>query len=197
MNTSMLLLGADVSGNLTGDGQSRHIGLVLGTEENVNRMYRNLGLSKKIHMVAMSKLQRKTVFQNLEFNDKLLGLCLNVEKQKTISSIINDPKFNPLTTPKSRLQKHFDYLVLKSIRPIIAPFLVSHGCEISDVIMQCDSDMVKTGRNWQMETSDRGRAYEIADVVAWFNGHSNPIKSCQEINLVYELLMQMRLDFLK
>ena len=91
----VVIIGADVSGNITGDGQSRHIAVVIGTEESVNKIYQKIGLVR-IHMSSLSRSKRQNIFQELKFdNDDLLGMCLNVERQKTIDYIVCNAKLHP------------------------------------------------------------------------------------------------------
>jgi len=187
----VVIIGADVSGNTSGGGQSRHIAIVLGTEESVNRTYRKIGL-REIHMVSMDHTKRQHVFQNLAFGGRdLVGLCLNVERQKTIDAVINDPRFVSRRMSKSRVHKQFDYLLLRKIRHIIETFAYARGCEIKDIVMQCDPDMSKTGANWRVRTADGGRAYELADAVAWCNEHGRRLKHCREMNLAGKLSVEM------
>jgi len=187
----VIIIGADVSGNLSGGGQSRHIAIVLGTEESVNRTYRKIGVHA-IHMVSMSHAKRQQVFQNLAFGDRdLVGLCLNVERQKAIDAVTNDPRFVSRHMSKSRIHKQFDYLLFRKIRDIVEPFAYERGCEIKDIVMQCDSDMSKTGVNWRMRTADGGRAYDLADAVAWCNEHGRRLRHCREIDLAGKLRGEM------
>lgn len=52
----MLVGGTDVSGS-EADGQQNHVALVVGKEDEINRIYNNIGVSP-IHMSKMSKRQR-------------------------------------------------------------------------------------------------------------------------------------------
>jgi len=193
----VVIIGADVSGNTSGGCQSRHIAIVLGTEESISRTYRKIGV-RAIHMVSMNDTQRQQVFQNLAFGGSdLVGLCLNVERQKTIDAVFQDPRFIQRSMPKHRLHQHFDYLLFRKIRDIVEPFAYERRREIRDIVMQCDPDMSKTGANWRMRTADGGRAYELADAVAWCNEHGRRLKHCREMDLAGRLREEMILDFLK
>ena len=193
----VVIIGADVSGNITGDGQSRHIAVVIGTEESINKIYQKIDLAR-IHMSSLSRSKRQNVFQELKFdNGDLLGMCLNVERQKTIDYIVCNAKLRPKNKPKSRIQKHFDYLLLQMIRDKIESFAFPRNCEIQDIVMQCDSDMILTGKNWGMSTVYGGQAYEIADAVAWCNERGQSIKRCLNIDLAARLRTEMSDDLLK
>ncbi len=95
------------------------------------------------------------------------------------------------------MYKHFDHLLFKEIRDIAESFMFSRGCELKDVTMQCDSDMVKTGTNWKMGVVEEGKAYEIADAIAWCNRRGTKIKQCKELDPVKKLRIDMRRDLLE
>ena len=190
-------MGADISGSIKRNSQAKYIAIVLGTKESINRIYQKIGLSE-IHMSLINNSQKQKVFQNLIFNNNdLIGICLTVERQNTIDLILNNPKFNSRSISKLKLQKHFDYLLLKKIRNIIESFSIPRKYELKDIVMQCDPDMSKTGINWNMKTSHKGKAYEIADAVAWCNGHGKEIKFCKEIDISNTLQKEMKHDMLK
>lgn len=192
----MVIIGADVSGNTTGGGQSRHVAIVVGTEESVNKIHRKIGVAK-IHMSHLSDSKKQKVFRELKFNDDdLLGLCLNVERQKTIDCIIDNVRQAPINKEKSRIHRHFDHLLWRAIRDKVESFAYLRHYEIEDIVMQCDSDMIKTGENWKMKTAIEGKAHEIADAVAWCNERNKPIKHCLNIDLANKLLREMRHDLL-
>ena len=168
----VVIIGADVSGNITGGGQSRHIAVVIGTEESINKIYQKIGLAE-IHMSSLSRSKRQNIFQELKFdNGDLLGMCLNVERQKTVDYIVCNAKLHPKNKPKFGIQKHFDYLLLQMIRDKIESFAFPRNCEIQDIVMQYDSDMILTGKNRGTGTVCGGQAYEIADAVSVFH---NPL----------------------
>ena len=193
----MVIMGADVSGNTADYGQSKYIAIIMGTEKSINKIYQKIGLAK-IHMVSLPDSKRQKVFRGLKFNNEdLLGLCLNVERQKTINYIVYNTKLDPKNKPKDKIQKHFDYLLLRAIRSKIESFVFPRNCEIKDVVMQCDSDMNRTGKNWSMRAINKGQAYEIADAVAWCNSHGKSIKQCVEIDLADTLRKEMKHDLLK
>jgi len=108
-----------------------------------------------------------------------------------------DPGLVPRSVPKPRLYKHFDYLLFRKIRDIVEPFAYERGYEIKDIVMQCDSDMSKTGTNWMMRTAYGGKAYDLADAVAWCNEHGRRLRHCREMDLTDKLREEMILDFLK
>ena len=96
-----------------------------------------------------------------------------------------------------KMYKHFDYLLIKEIRDIVEQFAFFRRCELKEIIMQCDSDMAKTGTNWKMCIAKEGKAYEIADAIAWCNRCSATIKQCKELDLAKKLRIDMQRDLLE
>ena len=192
-----IIVGADVSGNVCPRGQAMYIALVFGTPESIEKSYRRIGIPS-IHMSLLGKSKRRIIIQNLDLSDKdLVVVCLHVQKQGIIEEILSDPRFQARNMPKVKLYRHFDYLLFRKIRDTIESFAFPRRCDLDDIIMQCDSDMVRTGTNWKMHTVDRGKAYEIADVVAWCNMHDIQINQCKDIDLASQIRMEMRHDLLK
>ena len=151
-------------------------------------------------MVSMKKSKRQTVIRNMEFNNNdLIGACVHVQRQKTVDEMLGEPGFvaKSRQKSKSKLYRHFDYLLFREIKDLTEPFAFQRRCEAKDITMQCDSDMVRTGKNWGMNTSDKGKAYEIADALAWCNEHGIKISQCRELELADKICAEMRHDMIK
>ena len=192
----IIVIGTDVAGNIY-DGQSRYIAIIIGTEESINNTYNKIEITK-IHMASLSKKKKQHVIQNLKFkNNDLLALCLHVKRQKIIDYIYNNDKLQPKYKPKFKIQQHFDYLLLRKIRSKIEFFANARNQEIKDITMQCDSDMNKTGGNWGMKVAAKGKAYEMADAIAWCNERKKQIDFCLDMDLAQMLKEEMENDLLK
>lgn len=192
-----VIIGTDVSGNVRPGGQAMYIALVFGTPDSIARAYHKIGVSG-IHMSLFSKSKRRKVLQNLDLNKvDLVVACLHVQRQRIIDEMLSDPRFKTKNTPRAKPYKHFDYLVFRKIRNMVELFAFPRKCDLEDIVMQCDSDMVRTGLNWRMSTAEGGQAYEIADVIAWCNAHDIKINRCKEIDLAGEIRTEMRHDLLK
>ena len=151
-----------------------------------------------IHMSVLSKSKRRRLIQNIDLSGgDLVVTCLHVQRQIIIEEILSDPQFKIRNTPRAKLHKHFDYLLFREIRDVVESFAFPRRCDLEDIVMQCDSDMVRTGTNWKMGIAKKGKAYEIADAVAWCNRHSIKINQCKEVDLANKLRVKMRHDLLK
>jgi len=193
----MLLAGSDVSGNTRGNGQVRHIAFVLGTEESINGLHNDIDI-ENIHMDDLRQPQRRQVISRLEFTrNDIQAWCFNVERQNTIDFIYQHEKLKPKNKLKSKVQKHFDYLLLKQIKSLLTDFVYSRNGQLSSLVVECDGDMNKTIDNWKMKKRYKGKAYQLADAVAWCNAKGHKIKQCAEPDYIELLREQLTYDLLK
>lgn len=193
----MIISGADVSGNTVGGGQHRYIAIVIGKEESINRIHSKIGLTE-IHMVRLDAQQKSTVRQNLDFkSDEILVLCIEVERQHIVDLIFKHAHLYPKTRSRQSIQQRFDYHLLDLIKERIETFTLGHKSALTDIVVQCDSDMELTVKNWKMVSARRGKAYEISDAVAHFNEKGTHLKGCIDLDLRDELRNKMEYDLLR
>lgn len=57
--------------------------------------------------------------------------------------------------------------------------------------------MEDTIEQWKMVRHDEGRAYELADAVAWFSQKQIHINSCNDLDLKSDIRSSMEQDLLK
>lgn len=192
----MLVAGSDVSGNTIGGGQHRHIAFIIGEESSINSLYNKIGLDE-IHMVRLDESRRTEVIQKLDFTRyDIRAWCFYVEKQNVIDYIYNHNKLARKTRSKEKIFKHFDYLLLKKFKVPLEEYTYKKRTSISDIVVQCDSDMTYTVDNWRMKKESKGRAFELADAVAWCNEKDRSIKGCVDLDLK-EIKLEMESDLLK
>jgi len=193
----MLVGGADVSGDRRSEGQRNYIAFLVGTEERINKIYKDIGVNG-IHMSELSEKQRIQVHRNLKFNSKdIHAWCLHVQRQHIENYILNHPRLRNYKKPKVNIHKNFDYHLLNSLKAELERFVYSHKQEFSDIVIQTDSDMRETIEQWNMMRVDEGRAYELADAVAWFNQRNIPVASCNDMDLREDIKLSMEQDLLK
>ena len=192
----MIIAGSDVSGN-ENDGQSRHIAFIIGQEESINAIYKDIGI-KEIHMVKLSAEQRTHVVQKLDF--KKYGIkawCFHVGKQRITEEIYEHIRLQPKNKRKDKIHQNFDYHLLNHFRPEIEKLTIPQSMEFSDLRVQCDADMALTIEFWKMKREMKGKAFELSDAVAWCNEHNRSLKGCQEMDLIDTIYSQMSYDLLK
>ena len=191
----VILLGTDVSGHVGEHRHAQHIAFVLGTLEGVNRVYRQLGV-KNIHMTKLRNTKRDSIVRRLQFGNDVVCVCAYADQQNIINATVDDPSFVH-HKPQRRVHKHFGFLLWNYMRDTIEPFAAARRCEVRDITVQCDLDMHETVSAWGMNVVSKGKAYELADVVGWCNGHKKHIKGCREVDLRDRLLRDLRRDMLK
>ena len=89
----MIIMGTDVSGHVQANRHAMYISFVLGTNEDINRVHKHLGVSD-IHMNRLPHTKRNKIINKLRLDGGIVAVCAYVEKQYAINSIINDPKFD-------------------------------------------------------------------------------------------------------
>jgi len=190
----MIVAGSDVAGNRI-NGQHRVIAFVIGTEESINQLYNKIGL-KGIHMSELGEPDRKKVTDNLEFRDgQRFAFSLIVEKIKTIHDISERmKKKDPLFDIKLIFQ-HFDTELFRRIKPKLQNIIDKRGLRKRDLIVECENDMSATIQTWGMTTTGRGRAYELADAIAWCCNNDKRVKGIIKMDLVKDIRRQMVKDF--
>ena len=187
----MLVGGADVSGSKD-DGQQNHVALVVGKEDTINRIYKNVGISP-IHMSELSESQRRQVQDNLDLSsNEIVVWCFHVSRQhteKVMQDLIISKKKRK---PKINIHRSFESYWFQLFRGELATFAAKFRADISDVTIEADADMRQTIQNWNIGDRYKGRAYELADAVAWFNQRGVKIQYCKVVDLRDRILADMK-----
>lgn len=189
--------GSDVSGNKIDGGEVNYISLLIGREDVINTVYNKIGING-IHMKRLTKSQRKRVENSLDFSFKDVRVwCIHVRKHDIEKHILNHPKLKKYAQPKKIIHKNFDKHLFNLIKKDLEEFVNPYKYEIQEISVQTDDDMKYTIKIFGMNHKIRGRAYELADVVAWFNQKRIKIKHCIELELVEQIKSRMESDLLK
>lgn len=113
---NMLLAGTDVSGFDDQRGQHKVISIIVGTEEAVNHLHKNIGL-EKIHMRTLKHNKRDTVRKNLMFNSSdIIGLSLTVGENRIVHEIFKHRKLKEKYASLGAVYEYFDHLLLNEIK---------------------------------------------------------------------------------
>ena len=192
----MFLGGADVSGDKRRGWkeQRNHIAFLAGTEERINKIYKDTG----IEGIHMSEAQREQVQRNLDLeSNDVCAWCFHVERQHIEDYFINHDMLRAKKMPKVNIRKNFDHHLLRSIREELENFVFPKRQEFKDIVVQTDSDMGDTVDHWKMERKTRGKAFELADAIAWFNQRRIPIESCRVMGLRDSIKESVKQDLLR
>ena len=192
----MLIGGADVSGSKT-DGPHNHAALIVGREDAINRIYKNIGISH-IHMSKMSKRQRSQVYDRLDFSsNEVIVWCFHI-KRLDIENAVQDRILSGKKR-KRRINIHriFDSYWFQLFKSELASFAAGLGEELSDITIEADADMCRTVQNWNINDKYGGKAYELADAVAWFNQKERHIQNCKVVDLEDDIMELMEHHLLR
>ena len=193
----MVLIGTDVSRFDDKRGQHKVIAIVIGADDTINTIHNNLG-RKNLHMVNLSPAKRNKIKKILTFeSDRILGLSITVGKNRIVKEIHEEHKTKEQFASKGAIHSYFDHLLLPKIRNDMESFLSKFGVNLSDVIFECDSDMKDTISNWKLQHSDKGKAHQLADVLAYFCKLGTPPPGCVKMDLEHELESQMKAELIR
>ena len=70
---------------------------------------------------------------------------------------------------KRKIFTMYDYTLWGLMQRKIKEFLQRHACDLCDVVFQCDHDSDAFLKTTGLRPFNRGRAYVLADIVAWAN----------------------------
>lgn len=77
-------------------------------------------------------------------------------------------------------------------------FAAKFRADLSDIAIEADADMRPTTiKNWNLIDKYKGRAYELSDVVAWFNQKGIKIQNCEVVDLRDDIMKSMEHHLLK
>lgn len=192
----MLVAGADVSGDEK-KGQARYVAFIVGREEDINSQHNYLGI-KEIHMIRLDHMERKQVIEGLDFRRyNLKAWCFYVDRQQTVDTISNHPKLHPKNRRREKIQKSFDSHFLYQFREDLENLTFKHSVSLNDLSVDCDNDMSLTVKNWRMKRSSMGKAFQLADAVAWCNEHEQKLQGVEEVSLRDAIYKAMSKDLLR
>ncbi len=196
----MLLGGADASGNKQKEGQRNYLSFLVGTEERINKIYKNIGIDG-IHMSELSEKERQQVHNNLDLKHNDIRVwCFHVNRQKLEKYILEHPKLMYNKIPKLNVHKNFDHHLLNLFKDELESFIFPKHKDYSDLLIQTDSDMEFVVKHWRMtriDQKDEGIAFEIADAVVWFNQKKIKVENCIEKDYRNQLKKLMEHDLLR
>lgn len=148
-------------------------------------------------MSKISEHDKKEVMNKLDFrNNGLFALSLEVEKVKTVKYVHEHNKRKEKYFDVRLVYQHFDMLLLDKIKPVLDDFSYKFNGAFRTLSVESDNDMDDTLRTWGIKRDNEGKAYELADAVAWCHNKDQKIDGCRILNLADELRVQMERDLL-
>lgn len=171
-----------MSGSKQG-GQHNHAALVVGKEDAINRIYNNIRVSP-IHMSEISERKRRQVLDNLDVSSSEIGVwCFHIGRQKMEADIQDLMRERKIRKPRVNVHKSFDVYWYRAFRRDLEAFAARFKMEVSEIVLEADADMRPTLTSWNIDHRYKGRAYELADAIAWFNQRKVEIPGCRMVDL--------------
>lgn len=176
----------DVSGDQH-SGNHKFLAVVIGTEEKINAIIRNLG-SNKIHMSTIkSKDAKDRIISKVIFDGReSIAFCLRID-MKHILEPIKSKRTTQRRTGQNRLYRIYYRTVIYFAREHIENFLTRHRYAIHDVYFQCDTDCRNMIKYNGLKCGNPGSAHDLADIVAWANNRYVEPEGVVSIDLTEEL----------
>ncbi len=160
----MLVGGMDLSGRPNDD--SKYMGLVVGVEENLVAMIKNLEINKIHSATLKTSRMRRELASKLEFNYREnIALCIRLDKH----DIIENAKKKISPTRYRAIHRRYNHLLYKFIHEDITKFTTSHKEELSRINFQCDLDCLGFVVDNNLCHSKNAFIHTLSDLVAWAN----------------------------
>ena len=85
--------------------------------------------------------------------------------------------------PRINIHKNFDTHWFRLFRNDLEMFAAKLRTELSEIVIESDSDMGPTLKNWNINSTYEGKAYELSDAVVWFNQKGVKLGQCKIMDL--------------
>lgn len=180
----MIMIGAM---DISYDSKFDHafMAIILGEEESLNRLHKNLG-SDKFHMSKLFDIKRqKEIISKIKFDGKN-NIAFCIKFNRNIKKISNMKMIKRKKISLGKINRIRHYRLLSSTKEAIISFLIAHNYSIHDIYFQCDSDCRGFLRDVGLHYDDPGIAHQLSDVVAWANRRNIPLDGVIELDRVNE-----------
>lgn len=163
-----LVAAMDVSGDQY-SGNHKFLAVVVGTEEKINAIVKNLGNSKTHMSMIKSKNIKDRIISEVIFDGReSIAFCIRID-MKHILEPIKSRRTTQRRTGQSRIYRIYYRAVIYLVRKHIENFLASHRYAIHDIYFQCDDDCRNMIKYNGLKHDEPGSAHDLADIVAWAN----------------------------
>lgn len=172
----------DVSGDQY-SGNHKFLAVVVGTEEKINAIVKNLG-NKKTHMsMIKSKSIKDRIISKVVFDGReSIAFCTRID-MKHVLEPIKSRRTVQRRKGQNRTYRIYYRAVIHLVRKHIEYFLAPHQCAIHDIHFQCDDDCRNMIKYNGLKHDRPGSAHDLADIVAWANNRCMEPKGVVSIDL--------------
>lgn len=167
-----LVAAMDASGD-PHTGNHKFLGIVIGTQDKINSIIRNMG-HNRFHM---STIRNKEIRQDILFRISFDGnesaaFCIRIDKNNTVSKLIQQVRTRNRPWLKRRIHATFNRSTMHYVRQEIEGFLIKRNHSIQDVVFECDDDCMGIIKDSGLRYAAAGYAHDLADAVAWANNRN-------------------------
>ncbi len=155
----------DVSGNQK-DGNYKFMGIVIGTQENLDSTVKRLKLDRLSAMSTKTTETRKALASQLKFNNREnIAFCILIERDQIIKKM---RKKKPMMR-NAVVLRSYNHSLFKFINDRIIEFARKHNIELSDIVFECDEDCKWFAIDNGLQHIDKKYVHMLSDLVAWSN----------------------------
>ena len=130
-----------------------------------------------------SRAEKNRIVDKVEFDRRnLMGLCLRLEKKRTLSKLQDRLKKYPFAN-KKRLPRTYNTLVWNLLRDRVELFLQPHNYEVHRLDVQCDTDSRDFVKDCGWRSAKPGLAHALADILAWGNSNEKEPRGTVRLDL--------------
>jgi len=191
----MMSIGVDVSG-MPGTGNYKFMAVVMGTEEGIAGIVRDMGCDDAGQDPARIKKHRSAFASMIRFDGReSSALCVRIDREDVVNGAKQMRRIRHRNIPNQRLFRAYHYILWNKMQERITEFLNRHGHALPDVVFQCDSDCRSFILENGLRCTDGRDAHMLADLVAWSNNRGREPEGVVSVNLADEIRAEMRKKF--
>lgn len=186
----MLIGAADTSGNWN------HLSIIIGEEQLISQIYKELDYSAGIHMRILPKKIKDKIVGKLHIRGDVFCLCIIVNKSIIIGNIERRMRRQRRESLKKHIEKQYHYVLFTEINKICKEFLFQHRISITEIVFEIDNDLRKFFSLNGIKCCNPSKAHEISDVIAYCNTTSKSLEKVEErdISNLLEISLSIRLN---
>jgi hypothetical protein len=170
----LLIGGADTSGNWN------HLSIIIGEEQFISQIYKELEYSAGIHMRMLPKKIKDRIVRKLHIHGDVFCLCIIVNKSLIIGNIEKRMRGYRRESLKKHIEKQYHYVLFTEINKICKEFLLQHHTSITEIVFEIDNDLRKFFSLNGIKCCNPSRAHEVSDVIAYCNTTSKNLEKVVE-----------------
>jgi hypothetical protein len=173
----MLVGGADTGSSWT------IMSIVVGDEGDIARIHGLSGYSE-IHMRNITSREEKLrIVTVTKMSGCVSSICLQLDRYKILVNIRAKSK----NVSSQKISQALNYAIRDKINEYFGDFCASNGENLSNITFQTDPDLSKVFVSTGMHVAVKGKAHELADVVAWGNKEHIKMQNIVEDDITIEV----------